>query len=309
MNQLVIGVDGGGSKTVAWLSTAATADVPLGCGKAGPSNRRAVGWDTALENLDLAIERAFADAGISPETVAAACVALAGGDHEESQTRLHHWALLRRLTHVFVPSHDGMALLAAGTADAVGIALVSGTGSFAFGQNAAGQSARTGGWGYLFGDEGSGYAIGIAGLRAVAWANDGRGRSTQIRDLLFDTLDVADMPGLVEAVYSPGLSRAAIAQLSRPVLMAADDGDELACQIVDASAADLALMVATLAKSLGFEQDQFTLACGGGVFVESGRMRERLVTQLKTRRCEPAKLSITAEPVAGAVRIARQALA
>ena len=84
---------------------------------------------------------------------------------------------VRLARHVEV-TNDAAILLAAGTPDGWGVALVSGTGSIAFGRAPDGRTARGGGWGYLLGDEGSAYALVLAGLQAVARAADGRGEPT-----------------------------------------------------------------------------------------------------------------------------------
>src|SRR5205809_649153 len=95
-HNLVLGVDAGGTKTVAWLAGVQNGEV-VGRGSAGPGNPRAVGFDKAFENLQSAIEMAFADAGTSCGTVASACLALAGADRESERRELDRWANERQL--------------------------------------------------------------------------------------------------------------------------------------------------------------------------------------------------------------------
>src|SRR5689334_7188097 len=152
---LVIGVDGGGTKTSAWLARLSpSCHGPLGRGQAGPGNPRAVGFETAPRNIGLAIDEAFAAAGIPPVTLARACLALAGADRPAERAQLEAWGSQRHLAEQLIVTNDAEPILAAGAENGWGVALICGTGSFAFARNAAGQTARCGGWGYLLGDEG-----------------------------------------------------------------------------------------------------------------------------------------------------------
>ena len=176
MDSLILGIDSGGSKTVAWLgqSRAACEPLVLGCGAAGPANPQSVGFGEALKSLTEAVTAAFAAADLPVQSVASAVLAAAGSDREENRRVFSDWAKETSLAVRFQVVHDAWPVLAAGTPDGSGIALISGTGSLAFGRAADGRTARAGGWGFLFGDEASGYALAVAGLRAAAQAADGR---------------------------------------------------------------------------------------------------------------------------------------
>ena len=158
----MLGIDGGGSKTAAWLAFGPTQIV--GRGRTGPGNPRAVGFDQALMNIDAAVEAAFQEAALARVPAESACLAVAGTGREADRARVLDWARQRSLAKRVEVVHDAEPLLAAGTPEGWGIALISGTGSLAYGRSASGATARTGGWGYLIGDEGSGYALAIAGL-------------------------------------------------------------------------------------------------------------------------------------------------
>ncbi|MEX2027532.1 MAG: BadF/BadG/BcrA/BcrD ATPase family protein, partial [Pirellulaceae bacterium] len=132
-------------------------------GTAGPGNPRAAGFDVAQSNINAAIEQAFADAKLPRESVSAACFGLAGCGREEEQERIRSWAGERRIAAVVQVTGDAEPILAAASPDNWGIALICGTGSLAWGRNQRGQTARCGGWGYLIGDDGSAYAIALAG--------------------------------------------------------------------------------------------------------------------------------------------------
>lgn len=303
---LLLGIDGGGTKTVAWLACF----IPpgpveiVGRGSAGPANPQAVGFSVAIANLDRAVETAFEDRGSPPRTVAAAVLALAGSDRPENRRALVGWADGRRLADRFEVVHDALPLLAAGTPAGWGIALISGTGSFAFGRDPAGREARSGGWGFLMGDEGSGYAMAIAGLRAAAKAADGRGPRTQLLDALLRSLSVPRAEALIPAVYAIAGDRARLAALSSVVSETAETGDPVAQEIFNEAAGELARMARAVAAKLDLAGGPFPLALAGGVLLGSDRLRRNLAEQLASCRLEATPVQLVAEPVLGAVQLA-----
>src|SRR5207247_10758037 len=108
------------------------------------------------------------------------------------------WAL--DLDRVVI-ENDAVASLVGGIGRRVGVVTVAGTGSIAFGMNARGERRRAGGWGYLLGDEGSGYAIRLAGLRAVCRAHDGRGSATALTTLVGREYELASPPDPTARAY------------------------------------------------------------------------------------------------------------
>src|SRR5438477_9802043 len=99
------------------------------------------------------VEAAFSDAKL-PRTVAvAACFGLAGAGREIEQQRIVAWATEQKIARAIRVTGDAEPILAAASSDNSGVALICGTGSMAWGRNAAGKTARCGGWGYLIGDE------------------------------------------------------------------------------------------------------------------------------------------------------------
>ena len=305
--QLILGIDGGGSTTIAWLAPADTAgsSEPLGRGTAGPSNPQSVGWETALANLNEAVDAAFADARLPRTPVSSACVALAGGDRDEARRRLRDWANDSDLAQNFLPTHDARALLAAGTPHGTGIALVAGTGSFAFGQTSDARTARAGGWGFLFGDEGSGYAIAIAAFRAVAAQIDGRGPVTSLSTRIFKRLDITHPDELIPAVYPQAADRWWIALFAEFVLSEARAGDAVAVRIIQQAADDLASIVEALAQKLDWQLHDVPLALGGSLLLHSQELCEALLQRLFGDSVADAEVRHVEHPVAGAVILAR----
>ena len=132
MEPLILGIDSGGSKTIAWLARWGEAAEPevLGRGTAGPANPLSVGFAEAGKNLGAAVTSAFAAAGIPRQTVASAVLAAAGSDREENRRGLLLWGEETSLAARFQVVHDAWPVLAAGTPHGWGIAVISGTGSW-----------------------------------------------------------------------------------------------------------------------------------------------------------------------------------
>ncbi len=306
-DSLILGIDGGGTKTVAWLAACAAGEEPrvIGRGTAGPSNVQAVGFDSAIKNLNDAVAAAFDHAGIACATVAAAVVALAGSDRDESRQQLERWAEGRRLARRLRVVNDALPVLAAGSPDGWGVVLVCGTGSFCFGQSRDGRCTRAGGWGYLFSDEGSGYAIAVAGLRAAAKAEDGRGPTTELLPAFLRRLSLNKSAELIPAVYRMADNSTAIASLAQVVTATAAKQDAVAEQIVMDAAGELAAMVAAVARKLDFASESFPLVLSGGVLLGFEGLRDRLQARLGSLRLRPNPLASVRDPVAGAIKLAQ----
>ncbi|MCA9069199.1 MAG: hypothetical protein KDA84_09765, partial [Planctomycetaceae bacterium] len=186
----------------------------LGRGASGPTNLQAIGLDQTLINLRQAIHQARCESGIGQQCVAAACLAMAGVDRAQEELLLTEWASCHKIAKRIQVTNDSVGLLTAGTPEGWGIALIAGTGSIAFGQTVDGRVARTGGWGYLLGDEGSAYALALAGLRAAVRSADGRDPTNQLLPAFLTRLELDHADDLLEAIYLSGRDRAWIALLA-----------------------------------------------------------------------------------------------
>jgi N-acetylglucosamine kinase-like BadF-type ATPase len=240
--------------------------------------------------------------------VSSACISLAGADRAAERQQVEAWAREQSLTRRLRVTNDAEPILAAVSPEGWGVALISGTGSFAFGRNETGASARCGGWGYLLGDEGSAYAIALAGLRAVAQAADGRGESTVLQQRVPRLLGVDTAQALISVVYRPEFSRREVAQLAPLVFEAARESDPVAQRIIAQAAGELADLVRTLARRLGLTSGSYPLAAAGGVLIHHGELREAVVDALSRTGSAPAQCVLVAEPVRGAIALARQLL-
>jgi N-acetylglucosamine kinase-like BadF-type ATPase len=174
-------------------------------------------------------------------------------------------------------------------------------------------AARTGGWGYLIGDEGAGGELGRAAVRAAVQAADGRGPSTRLLDAILELWDLdspSDLFGRVYRAYpdSSAMRPADFAVLAPLVLAAAGEGDPVAQQLLTQTAHDLGAHVIALARQLPFDADSIPLALGGGLLVGSARIQSELVRATGSHGYEFGPIGLAPEPVAGAVKLAQRLL-
>ncbi len=305
-SEWVLGIDGGGSKTQAWIARrdTPTEDGVVGRGRADGSNPRTAGSVTAMHNIEQAVQAAFDDAKINRHRVCSACIGLAGADRKAEQLEIRNWAERIELARRVLVTNDAIPILYAANPDGVGVATVSGTGSLSLGRNAAEQTVRCGGWGPVLGDEGSGYAIARDGLRSAVRSADGRGPQSGLLDLFLAHLRLGSASELIPTIYCEGFGRAQIAELATIVFAADEAGDSVAGQIVQEAVDQLACTICTVARKLCFQDGGFLLSMSGGVLLNQARFRNRLVAELTDRAYAPEQVVLVREPVAGAVVLA-----
>ncbi len=159
--------------------------------------------------------------------------------------------------------------------------------------------ARSGGWGHVLGDEGSGYTIGREALQYAARAADGRGPATALLDAILMYWELATPEMILARVY-PTDDKTAIAALAPLVLSVARAGDPVARRIETRAARELALAATTVARILEFPPGVLSLAYSGGVLAHETRLRD-LVTHRIARAWSVAPL-VVEEPASSAAR-------
>lgn len=165
-----------------------------------------------------------------------------------------------------------------GAMDGPGAAVIAGTGSICFGKNADGVTARSGGYGHLIDDGGSGYALGRDVLSAAVRALDGRSEDKAILSAVLDRLGVSDGAGIVAFVYGSATDKAAIARFSGIALELAEAGNAAAADILDRGAEELSLLAAAVQCRLGLENCPIALL--GGLLSEENSYRRRVEARL-----------------------------
>ncbi|HVS65547.1 MAG TPA: BadF/BadG/BcrA/BcrD ATPase family protein [Thermoanaerobaculia bacterium] len=294
----LVGVDAGGSKTVGLLADESGRVL---------AEERGPGANLHIHG-ELAVEQTLANllgrlrAHGEP---AAACFGIAGADRESDRERLR--MMLRRLG-ISMPVrivHDAVIALAAGAPERFGIVVVAGTGSIAYGEDRSGGSARSGGWGYLLGDEGSALWLARVTLRSSVRAADGRGPRTSLTTRIAEALGVDIPAGLVAWGHSEEALRERISRILPLLEEAVDDGDPVAWDIVDEAARHLARAAESVARQLDLE-GPVPVVLAGGAFRACATLAEQLEARLELPEARVRRLEV--EPAVGGVVLARELL-
>ncbi|SHK28601.1 N-acetylglucosamine kinase [Rhodothermus profundi] len=303
VQSLLIGLDVGGSSTELLAVEHHPQRSPVRL--VGPgANLQRVGFEQTVAVLQEVIERALRH---FPEaSVLSVCAGIAGCGRPKDQE-----LLARRLQQVLGDGgrsvqvrvvHDAEIALEAAFKGDSGVVVVAGTGSVILARTRQGQIEVVGGWGYLLGDEGSGFAIARAGLQAVTHAMDG-GPPTRLRELLAERFLLSERDALIHRVYQEHWP---LQEFAPVVLEAARDGDPIAQQIVEDQVARLVEQVSWLLGRLKGEVAP-RMALAGGLMNEPfyvSCLREQLV-----RRWPGWSIEVQQQrPVEGALRLARRLL-
>ena len=302
-----IGVDGGASKTAALVVDESGAK--CGAGLAGGSNHLRVGIEEATRNVERAVNKALVEAGVAIRDVEYAYCGIAGSDHP-----VHHQRVVDSLS-VFFPKGnfivdtDARIALTGAVGFGAGVVIISGTGSVAFGRNAAGEESRAGGWGPTLGDEGSGFWIAREGLSAIVRAHDGRGFATKMTDLLCNEYDMCNAEDLPKFVYATTTQADDIARYGKLVIEAAQLGDDVAHNILTAGGSELAECVLAVARKLHMTDTDFAVAYVGGAFHAGEPLLSPMRLRLQRDAPGASLIPPLKTPVEGAAMMAMHAAA
>lgn len=304
--ELLLGVDGGGTKTEVVLARRRQdgALELLGFGNAGPANIQSVSPEQAWLQCLSAIEQAAAAYAGSVAAVAQPLppvnqlafrfgfFAMAGAGSDAHAQAFADEVLRSGIVSELKITHDARPLIGGGTSDDSGIALIAGTGSFAYGRTATGSEDICGGWGYLYGDEGSGYAMGIAGLRAAVMAQDGRAPATALLREYQQWLEIPNVKSWLVTLRN--WDRDQIAQAARVVCQCASAGDRVAGDLVNQAADALALHISTVAAR-SFAHHPINLVYSGGLLVGDGLLRDKVTARVERGGHQIAEVTIIHE--------------
>ena len=267
--RLYLGIDGGQSGTTALIGDE-TGQV-LGTGHAGPCNHAAagVGRQKFVAAMSGSVNQAAASAGLTEPIFEAACLGLSGGPDDKE-------ALAKEMirSQRYLVTHDAHIALAGATGGEPGIIVIAGTGSIAFGRNAAGVTARAGGWGYVFGDEGGAFDLVKQALRAILRNEEGWGPPTSLRQALLEGTGAYGANHLMHRFYTDEYPRDRVAGWAHLIDQAARAGDAVAADILGAAAQALATITAAVRIQIFKGSKQVDVRYSGGVFA-SHRLLER----------------------------------
>jgi len=260
----VLGIDGGGTKTACVISD--TGGRLLGAGIGGSSNYLTVGEEEAKRSIQVAVQKAIEKSSVRIPKFKVAYLGMAGAGRPSGANLIRRMVESLDLAEKVAIDTDAAIALAGATACNPGVVVISGTGSIAFGINKDGERERVGGWGYLLGDEGSGYDIGRKGLTAALRAYDGRGEDTVLLPRLMGRLKVSNVDELVDHVYSGGVKIGEVSSLTPLIVEAAREGDLVSKKILEDAAEELSSAAIVLIRKLNMAGEGFELALMGGLF-------------------------------------------
>jgi glucosamine kinase len=292
------GVEGGATRNTALLMDETGA--PLVRVESVPVLIREATADAVVSAIADLVERARAQAGGAP--LAALCCALTGVGREAERAAVRQALEVRALASHARLVTDAEAALQDAFGAGPGIVLIAGTGSVAWGRGPDGRTERAGGWGPLLGDEGSGYAIGLAALRAVAATHDGLAPPTTLTGMLLEATGRERPPDLIR--WADHASRADIAALAAIVQQQAEQ-DLTAGRIMAAAADSLAALVTALERRLGPWPAGTEVAFAGGLLAGDRPLRQAVTARLSTGAGARRVLARDVDGARGAAALAR----
>ena len=307
MSELVLGLDGGGTQTR--VSLVDLRRNVVGTGVSGPCSMAAVTPPEALASALAAIDDALGQAGAGRADVAALCAGVAGFSSSARREQFSAGLHTAFPTALISIEPDYVPALFGGTGGEPGVLVIAGTGSVAYGENATGEFHKTGAYGYLIDDGGSGYGVGRAALAAVMQAADGTGPATMLTTRVSEYLSLSSLSDIVPGVYGGSLSRVQIASLSRVAAEAAADDDPVARSILMRAGGTLAHLVHGVTQRLFTDAHKpFPVVQVGGLWSAGTALTDVFVRSL--RRFAPAALVVKPKqsPVEGAVQRALRLL-
>ncbi len=304
MPDVVVGVDGGGTSTN--VAVVALDGRVLARAQGGTSNYQVIGAEKLAQVLRETIETALREAGADVAEVRHLVVALAGVGRPADREAVSKIVTGLGLSQHATVDSDAAAALAGAFAGGEGIIVISGTGTICFGKGADGRVERSGGWGYLLGDEGSGYWIGQQALIAALKDLDGRGPRTALRTALEKHLGVERIDRVIPRVYQGDLDRAGVAALAPLVFQIAAEGDPVAQSIVDRAGEELGRLAAAVAKRLTWSSEKVKIAPIGSVFKQRAVLEPGMKRVLEEAKVAHEIVDPMLDPALGAAVIGLQ---
>lgn len=302
----IIGLEGGGTRTRCLV--ASPDGTVRGEGKGGPSNILAVGREKTRESIEDAVNEAMGSHR-KDEMALLLCMGAAGCGYSKGRDLMTALLEELRLSPRNMAVSDGIISLLGATAGRPGVVAIAGTGSVCYGMNSEGKFQRASGWGYVLGDEGSGYDIARRAMTLALRSYDGRGEPTMLVDKFVTHLKLSCIEDLIGKVYAEGMEPRQISALAPLVLEAAREGDKVAIELLSSAGRELGIGVVAVARQLGMLNQEFEVVAVGGVLENFGAF---VLEPFRTVVIQHAPKAVFGRarfnPVAGAVILAAREL-
>lgn len=300
----IVGVDTGGTKTKCIVLNQAY-DL-LGTGSSGPGNYHVAGVDGAKDNVETAIQQALSNAGL--DTTAELIGGFGMGTLDTAEDRSVITGFLDDIDCIdrYILENDVITAHHALTAGDPGITVVAGTGAMAYGIGTDGTDSRASGWGWLLGDEGSGFYAARRGLQEATRAYDGRGEQTALVEAACEHFELPEFEEIFQMVYQELNHPKNIAPFAEDVTEAARTGDEVAQRIIADAADELADAALAVYHDLQLDSP-VPIGCVGG-FGTNPVVASEFETRIKERLPAVEFLTPVDHPVVGTVMLVADAL-
>lgn len=265
----VIGIDGGGTKTELLMADENGSFVAKSLG--GSTNPNTVTTSELYQTMETLLADLTKQVPDKISHVTHLFAGISGAGEEKNQVELTRVLtdLLPGNTSIEV-FPDTINALYSGTFGKPGIVQIAGTGSIAYGVNNHQHHDRVGGWGYLVGDEGSGYEIGREGIVAALKAFDGRAQDTILLEMLYRHFHVSNGQELIREIYSAPSPKNKIAPISKIVFQAYKQNDQVATEIIAQAVKEITHSILTLYNKLFQKNERALVVLCGGVFHNRG---------------------------------------
>ncbi|MDQ6933649.1 MAG: hypothetical protein M3160_10830 [Candidatus Eremiobacteraeota bacterium] len=295
MPTIAVGVDAGGSSTVAGLSHDGKLLRSASGAGASPST---LGPEAAAGIINDVLDQVLC--GERPDAI---CIGAAGAGRSGVAVALAG-LVGRRFEGAHVDVYDdAFVALRAAEVPTPAILLIAGTGSIAVADTGT-QMERAGGFGYFLGDEGSGFSIGLAAAKLLAQCLDGRTTRDDFIAAIGKALDVSSPDELIERIYGNANRVTPIAGLAPIVLQFASSGNRRAHRIVQSAALELAELVRLVARKAALLSAQPTVVLSGGLLRENSILSFLLETRVQNDLAGAPIVRRPAEPYLGALHTA-----
>jgi N-acetylglucosamine kinase len=304
--QVLLAIDGGGSRTRCLAID--RAGCVISRGESGPSNHLLVDGKTVASSLGEAIDGALRRGGVSRSEVVCLSAGMAGVDYDGTGAAEIE-AVFRAFGFMNLVINGDMVIAHAGALGGCpGVLALAGTGSAILGIDANGKRVKVGGWGPVYGDEGSAYRIAQTALMAAARAYDGRGPQTALLEVMTSALGLGDFRETVSRIYVKRMAPREIAALCRAAYETAESGDEVARAIFLEAGADLAEGVIAAFRQLAPNSENSLVSYQGSVLEACALVRERFSEKLQQHFPQLSVQSPRATPVIGAYLLGCEAI-
>ncbi len=273
-----VGVDGGGTKTE--LVMLSDQGEFIARTKVGSTNIQAVGAGKVKQELLNGFQKILKKSNVDLKHVEHFFLGLAGAGRKSDQLEIKRLFDKTSFQGKIYVDSDAIIALAGAFGTKPGIILISGTGSICFGKNQQGQMVRSGGWGYLLGDEGSGYFIGNNAIIAALKDFDGRGERTRLLPEIVSFFQVKSIEEIIPLIYQNKITRVQIADLAPLVFRVAAEGDFIAEEIIKRTGKELGILARAVAVKLGFEGEEINVALIGSIFKQKDYLINHISKEL-----------------------------